>query len=600
MARSWAVAVSLVWRGETSTEAEYAENYAALKAKMAAVSGTEFDRWQRKRASREGHRLEASEAEWRLFEYSLETLVDRSFSRVRERAVVNCREKGNRCLTRCSIETAATAPRAFAVEDEARASHRAVAPEFMLTTRLWQIVGPHADTARYFDVFSNLECEDASVPPGLYFTGRVNTRNKTMDHSSARHAARWAQDLFYAPPTGGSTRRLSSWWRPYRSAKPARNVVEPRRCTAPTPRNVSWTAMLVSLGTILQDFAVAHNLGVSRVKTPGSRCGVGLRYVGLGGSHSRYPKPTPSEIDAYVAPSLASILAGAWRYLNRTAAAVPRRPVRRSLVFDGSLEGCYDRRAKEFKLDKRKSVAVCQFDGLHSVVRHKGKYLIYSRTNLKEHGGRYTQVAFSRSDDPLGAWDRFHLVTFQNLPNTTRDTGYLYTGNVYFAAVNANPVDPERSLLALLPVFEADPALAPPPEDSRWPPRGVSSTSRISSRNASAGHTSHKKKPADYDRSGRGYVGLALSCDGIHFSEITPLVHSPAVLDGRSIDVPVDGFAHHGDQLFFFVHRNVPGFYHPDLALFEHSMIAQYELNVSRLLDFTRDAKASLGPSCVL
>ena len=60
--------------------------------------------------------------------------------------------------------------------------------------------------------------------------------------------------------------------------------------------------------------------------------------------------------------------------------------------------------------------------------------------------------------------------------------------------------------------------------------------------------------------SGASFVALAFSCDGARFSALAPLLNGTrGARLGRAPDQPVDGVVRRGDTVFFYVHRDVPG-----------------------------------------
>jgi hypothetical protein len=138
-----------------------------------------------------------------------------------------------------------------------------------------------------------------------------------------------------------------------------------------------------------------------------------------------------------------------------------------------------------------------------SVVWH-----VFSRANLKASGGRFVQVANASSvQGPYGAFQRIQIDRY--------DEGG--PGNIYFAAVDNNPLDTE-TMLGLFPVNLG---------------------------NEEEGGNGH----------GESFIGLSLSCDGVHWSNLTRLVWSAGQF-GRTWDHPVDGVVLHGDNVYFMVTRH--------------------------------------------
>ena len=135
--------------------------------------------------------------------------------------------------------------------------------------------------------------------------------------------------------------------------------------------------------------------------------------------------------------------------------------------------------------------------------------------------------------------------------------------SIYYAAVNANPVDPSGSLVGLFPVRLDDAAPRAP---------GVH----------------------------RGcYLGLAVTCDGVHFGHIEPLVDLGCAFFGRTYDFPVDGLAVDGGDVVFVVHRDMPT---EDALLKAHAdrlapRLVRHALPLRTLHALTNASKARL-PTC--
>ena len=60
------------------------------------------------------------------------------------------------------------------------------------------------------------------------------------------------------------------------------------------------------------------------------------------------------------------------------------------------------------------------------------------------------------------------------------------------------------------------------------------------------------------NRGGRCVLGLAATCDGVHFGALEELLDLGCEIQGRTADYPVDGFLVDGDALVVFVHRDMP------------------------------------------
>ena len=88
-------------------------------------------------------------------------------------------------------------------------------------------------------------------------------------------------------------------------------------------------------------------------------------------------------------------------------------------------------------------------------------------------------------------------------------------------------------------------------------PLGDNSVLGLFSTSEPAGHGAERQTGAVAEC----YLGLALSCDGRHFSEPERLVDLGCMAEGRTADYPVDGFLVEGDEVSFFVHRDMPTSY---------------------------------------
>lgn len=201
---------------------------------------------------------------------------------------------------------------------------------------------------------------------------------------------------------------------------------------------------------------------------------------------------------------------------------------RGSVVLSGRMEGCVTARHNGW----------CEFDGkLSAVIRPSGETLLYFRQNHLIHGGRF--VGMARSHHPSGPFGYIEQISIQGW-NPSGD------GNLYFAAVETNPVD-NHSLLGLFPVNE--------------------------------GH--HGETNGD----GSSYIGLAISCNGLHWSALTPLVWSQGK-DGRTKDHPVDGMVTSSDgDIAFWVHHDVP-YIASDWETSTH--VDEYRIDRSALIAWSR------------
>mmetsp|Transcript_29757 Transcript_29757/g.95990 ORF Transcript_29757/g.95990 Transcript_29757/m.95990 type:complete len:349 (-) Transcript_29757:443-1489(-) len=183
------------------------------------------------------------------------------------------------------------------------------------------------------------------------------------------------------------------------------------------------------------------------------------------------------------------------------------------LAFRGDHRGCEERRPQFF--------GRCEFDGKFSVAampmgNDDRYFLLYARANLASNavrgsfGGRHVQVAtFTMA--PLFRLSPFRRLRILNYPD---DPGR--DDNIYFAAVNRNPVvlGERETFLGLFPVTSPTPAIA-----------------------------------------------IAVSKDGHTFASMTVLRPSTLTPDGRTRDHPVDGLIVLPDQrlVLVFIQTDVPG-----------------------------------------
>ena len=152
------------------------------------------------------------------------------------------------------------------------------------------------------------------------------------------------------------------------------------------------------------------------------------------------------------------------------------------------------------------------------------------------------QVAARALDRGGAAWGPFDLLRVDGVDD-------VQGSNVYFGAVNANPVDPSGSLLGLFPVVDA---------------------------------------------AGAASVSVAVTCDGRRFSRLERLVNGSSS-NGRSTDHPVDGVVRRGDAVFFYVHRDVPGIArHSSDGASRRSRVVRLSVPVAALRRHTARAKADL------
>ena len=243
---------------------------------------------------------------------------------------------------------------------------------------------------------------------------------------------------------------------------------------------------------IIDVSTVAHNFVLRRAGT--RFFGMGGQGMSLGCNH----KPGGCQhsdtlgIRLFTADSAAEIHSGRW--LSSAGSAIIR----------GDHPGCIEARPGWNGL--------CEYDGKLSFVRMTSAgsvvWHVFARANLKQPGGgRFVQVAnASSAQGPYGAFQRIQIDGY--------DEGG--PGNIYFAAVDNNPLDTE-TMLGLFPVN-----LGNEEEGSNG--------------------------------NGESFIALSLSCDGVHWSNLTRLVWTIAQF-GRTWDHPVDGVVLHRDNVYFMVTR---------------------------------------------
>ena len=227
------------------------------------------------------------------------------------------------------------------------------------------------------------------------------------------------------------------------------------------------------------------------------------------------PNDPRDGVHATVSDSLDSIRRGAWRrpdhgwHYERGSWRVSKH----QFVVDGAHAGRYSMRQPD---------NLMMFDGKVSVSRLKGQWLVYVRCNLKRNGGRHVMVARSRSsaaDAP--PWGDDAYLPFQILNIEGYDK--MGPGNLYFACVDVHPLADDM-LLGLFPV--------------------------------------NLGTPGENNGDGESFIAMSVSCDGVNWSELTPLVWSTG-RDGRTWDHPVDGvFRERGadgaDTISILVQTHVP------------------------------------------
>ncbi|KAJ1626759.1 hypothetical protein T492DRAFT_199010 [Pavlovales sp. CCMP2436] len=153
-------------------------------------------------------------------------------------------------------------------------------------------------------------------------------------------------------------------------------------------------------------------------------------------------------------------------------------------------------------------------DGRFSLVKHRFRWLLYGRANHLSAGGRSVQVARSRSKSPLGPYGPYQQLSWEGF-----DLLRPLAKNIYTGAVRNHPTA-KGVLVGFFPV-------------------------NLGQRGKTNGD-------------GTGVISLALSCDGVRWSTLTPLLQSPGAT-GRTWDHPVFGHVLFNGTYHFYVHHDVPG-----------------------------------------
>lgn len=276
---------------------------------------------------------------------------------------------------------------------------------------------------------------------------------------------------------------------------------------------------------------------------------------------------------------------------GRSGASVMRNGVWRR-VLRGKHTGCIERRV-DF-------APRCEFDGRFSLAKIGSEWFVYARANLNPlGGGRFVQVTTTKDFDKFSP---FRLIQFATkVPASSRIDQYdldcaTRYGNVYYAAVNANPVD-NRTHLGLFPL-----RIENIPDEDRIPTLDERrrKVNGIVWSEAYFGRGGWVTFPPSANSS---MIALALTCDGVHFSTPKPLVAALPASIGRTNDHPIDGFVVKKHSLYFFVHVGVPGTFGkrpPAFRMSPPSSVHRYKIRTSALRTYTREAVAQLAQSCPL
>ena len=95
----------------------------------------------------------------------------------------------------------------------------------------------------------------------------------------------------------------------------------------------------------------------------------------------------------------------------------------------------------------------------------------------------------------------------------------------------------------------------------------------------------------------KAFIGMAFSCDGVHFSEFLRVLESTPASYGRGTDQPVDGLVVRGPNAYFYVHRDVPGVRTEEIY---KSRLVRYTVPLAELRAVAeRSLDCAPVPSCV-
>lgn len=272
--------------------------------------------------------------------------------------------------------------------------------------------------------------------------------------------------------------------------------------------------------------------------------GIGGRATGAWSARKR------DGVNLLRARALVDVLDGSWLPWRQS------ERVRRPAVLLGNHSGCLDMMDRSVPMGQPGS---CGFDGKFSLARFRGRYLLYARANTRAGGGgRFVQVAETEGDDPAGPFGPFRLIDISGYDATGRWTRGGGLPDIYFAAVKPSPIEPD----ILLGLFPVNLGVAP-----SWRRRGSAETAP------------------------EAFVGLAASCDGVHFSRLERLLATVGV-HGRTHDQPADGFTLRNGIVHFYVQRDVPGI---SPAADERARLVRYALRPEALARITAHARATLA-----
>ena len=189
----------------------------------------------------------------------------------------------------------------------------------------------------------------------------------------------------------------------------------------------------------------------------------------------------------------------------------------------------------------------CRFDSKVSAVAFKGKIWVYVRANMNpKGGGRYVQFAAKATD--AKEFGNLELIKIIGLNTIDRV-------NIYFFAVNNNPVDP-NTLIALFPISD--------------------------------------------ETTGRYSIAMCFSTSGSIWSPAVDLFNSTDAGSGRTLDHPVDGIVLDGEQVLFYIQHGVNNessgaWRRPELPPKEvPSGVYAYSLPAAQLRTWTQKAVAQI------
>ena len=303
------------------------------------------------------------------------------------------------------------------------------------------------------------------------------------------------------------------------------------QCTYIVPAPIMSDTDPKPIEQLIHDYSISQNVVIKQ------HAG---RYYAFGGEDSSGNRPPPQyELDDR--DGIRVLEADSFEAMRQNTSW--RRPVHasrsdRNVILPGNHPGC---------VTERNANGVCEYDGMVSAVFLNGRWHIHTRSNLKEHGGRFMQVARSTSSDVYGPYEPFEQVSIAGY-DPRRDEQWA---NIYFLLANVHPLDPQV-MIGMMPV--------------NWGEEGQD------------------------NGDGDSHICMSISCDGVHWSSLTPLV-STRGLEGRTYDHPVSGFILQNGTVYWYLHRDVPNI---SPASYGESAILEYTFKTDALMAMTRQAKAGL------